>query len=56
MKNLLDRLYTAGLSEEQAQKTLEVIAHWLEEEYPVLSTLAKNTILREEMDHANNAE
>ena len=48
MKNLLDQLCKTGLTEEQAQKTVEVIAQWLEEKYPVLGTLAKTTILKDE--------
>ena len=49
MKNLLDQLVNAGLTSEQAEKTIQVVHEWLEEKYPMLGVLAKNTILKEKL-------
>lgn len=56
MKNLLDQLCNSGLTEAQAQKTIKVVYQWLEEKYPVLGTLAKNTLLKQEMNASTKDE
>jgi hypothetical protein len=48
MKNLFDQLCRSGLTEAQANKALEVLSVWLEENYPVLGTLAKNALSNNE--------
>ena len=44
MKNLLDELRNAGLSDNEARKSIEVVYEWVEERYPVLAAVARSTI------------
>ena len=43
----MDELCDAGLSDEMARKSLEVVYQWLEEKYPVLATIARPTVMKE---------
>jgi len=47
MKNLLDELRDAGLSYNEARKSIEVVYEWVEERYPVLAAVARTTVRRE---------
>jgi len=47
MKNLFDGLRAAGLSEFEAKKSIEVVYHWVEEQYPVLAAVARATVTKE---------
>ncbi|MFL5811784.1 MAG: hypothetical protein ACJ749_19840 [Flavisolibacter sp.] len=47
MKNLLDGLREAGLSTDEAKKSIEVVYGWVEERYPVLAAVAKPTVNKE---------
>jgi len=47
MKNLLDELRNAGLSDNEARKSIEVVYEWVEEKYPVLAAVARSTVARE---------
>ncbi|HEU4472689.1 MAG TPA: hypothetical protein VFR58_16455 [Flavisolibacter sp.] len=46
MKNLLSELCAAGLSEEEAKMSLQVVYDWVEEHYPVMASLARSTVER----------
>jgi hypothetical protein len=47
MKNLFDGLRNAGLSDLQAKKSIEVVYEWVEERYPVLAAVARETVTKE---------
>ena len=47
MKNLLDELRNAGLSDNEARKSIEVVYEWVEERYPVLAAVARSTVRKE---------
>jgi hypothetical protein len=47
MKNLLDGLLEAGLSDNEARKSIQVVYEWVEERYPVLAAIAKTTVSKE---------
>jgi hypothetical protein len=47
MKNLLDELRDAGLSDNEARKSIEVVYKWVEERYPVLAAVARSTVRKE---------
>lgn len=47
MKNLLDELRDAGLSDNEARKSIEVVYEWVEERYPVLAAVARSTVRKE---------
>lgn len=40
MQELIEAIEKQGLSEEQAEKCLEAVREWLDENYPVAGTLA----------------
>lgn len=44
VKNLLFPLRQAGLSEEQALKSIQVVYSWLEAHYPVLAVTTKRPL------------
>jgi hypothetical protein len=44
MKNLLFPLLQAGLSEEQALKSIQVVYSWVETHYPVLAVTARRPL------------
>jgi hypothetical protein len=44
VKNLLSPLQQAGLSEEQALKSIQVVYSWVEAHYPVLAVTARRPL------------
>ncbi len=44
MQELMDRFIMDGLTPQQARESLEAIAQWLEEKYPVAGVLLKSWI------------
>jgi hypothetical protein len=44
VKNLLSPLQQAGLSEEQALKSIQVVYSWVETHYPVLAVTARRPL------------
>jgi hypothetical protein len=54
MKNLLDGLRDAGLSDNEAKKSIEVVYRWVEEKYPVLAAVARSTVMKEIEDARNS--
>lgn len=47
MENLFEELCRAGLSEKEAEKSIQIVYKWVEERYPVLAAVAKNTVIKE---------
>lgn len=40
----MQRLLDQGLTEEEARKCIEVVYQWVEDQYPVMATLAKSSV------------
>ena len=47
MKNLFDELCGAGLTAEEAEKSIQVVYKWVEDRYPMMAAVAKSTIIKE---------
>ena len=47
MKNLFEQLCMTGLSQEEAEKSIQVVYQWIAERYPVLAAVARSTVLKE---------
>ena len=47
MKSLMIKLQETGLTEQESRKSLETIYHWLENNYPVLATVSRQSFIEE---------
>ncbi|HEX8313995.1 MAG TPA: hypothetical protein VF609_03330 [Flavisolibacter sp.] len=47
MKNLIEALCEEGLSDTEARQAMQVVLDWVEERYPALAHVAKNTVIEE---------
>jgi hypothetical protein len=56
MQYLLTRLQTRGLSEQQSERVLRVLHHWLQANYPVMGVVSKQFLasqtIKEECEQA----
>lgn len=56
MKNLMDEFVLAGLTRDEAGKTIEVVYEWIETHYPVLAAMARTTMMKESLLEAKKEE